>query len=149
MSYIASKYRIEFTPSRIQYWSFVALVLVLMLSIYMWQHDIMPYQGAFQIACIGLLGGYAWRCWQRRASQPQRFAAVVSYLGEWTYLDQRSMANWSLSPHSKITSLVLWVHLKPKLAGTPCWQWVFRDQVSEQDYRRLCRCIVCAAQTRH
>jgi hypothetical protein len=143
-----SKYRIEFAPSRIQYWSFVAGVLVFMLSIYLWQQDIMPYQGLVQIMCIVLLGGYAWRFWRQSASQPQRFAAVVSYQGEWTYLDQRSQPNWQLSPDSKITSLVLWIHLQPKLAGKPCWQWVFRDQVSEQDYRRLCRCIVCAAQTR-
>ncbi|MFT6952292.1 MAG: hypothetical protein ACJAUL_003454 [Paraglaciecola sp.] len=120
-----------------------------MLSIYLWQQDIMPYQPLFQIVCIALLGGYAWHFWRQNVSQPQRFAAVVSYQGEWTYLDQRPRSNWLLSPDSKITSLVLWIHLQPKLVGEPCWQWVFRDQVSEQDYRRLCRCIVCAAQTRH
>jgi hypothetical protein len=141
-----SKYRIEFAPSRIQDWSFVALVLVLMLSVYLWQQDIMPYQGIFQMLCIVLLGCYAWYSWRQSASKAQRFAAVVSYQGEWTYLDQRSVPNWILSPDSKITGLVLWIHLQPRLAGKPCWKWVFRDQVSEQDYRRLCRCIVCAAQ---
>lgn len=98
---------------------------------------------------VVVLLSYAWRYWQRMISKPQKFAVMVSYQGQWTYLDQREVANWTLGANSKMTSWLLWVHLQPKLVGKPRWQWVFRDQVSEQDYRRLCRCILCVRQACH
>lgn len=68
---------------------------------------------------------------------------------------------WQVSPRSRVTRWVLWLHLipavavKPELAGrgwktlltsrsdhrASQWLWIFRDQVSERDFRRLARCV--------
>ncbi|GAC05576.1 hypothetical protein GAGA_2737 [Paraglaciecola agarilytica NO2] len=47
---------------------------------------------------------------------------------------------------------LLWVQLIPLLqrtqprASSVRWCWIFKDSVSERDYRRLCRCILASQQ---
>ncbi|GAC10602.1 hypothetical protein GCHA_2655 [Paraglaciecola chathamensis S18K6] len=47
---------------------------------------------------------------------------------------------------------LLWVQLIPLLQRTQPrtssvrWCWIFKDSVSERDYRRLCRCILASQQ---
>lgn len=66
---------------------------------------------------------------------------------------------WQLSSRSRASSWVLWLYLEPEFVtthqsgtalglsnvfgyrATGHWLWVFRDEVSEQDFRRLALCI--------
>ena len=71
------------------------------------------------------------------------FTVLVSEQGEWLYVQRAEQSSWQLSRRSRISSEVLWLYIEPKIAGSkPHWLWLFNDQMNEQDYRRLCRCIL-------
>lgn len=53
-----------------------------------------------------------------------------------------STALWQVQPESKVSRFALWVKLRSltNLSDTH-WQLLFRDQLNQQDYRRVCRII--------
>ena len=80
---------------------------------------------------------------RHKGKYDQAFVALVSQQGDWTYLSQQDNTSWQFSQRSRLTGWVLWIHISSKIGvGQSRWHWIFRDQVSEQDYRRLCRCIL-------
>ena len=93
---------------------------------------------------IALVAGacYSWR--QYRHNNKTR-TVMLSDGGEWLYLDDENQAYWQMTRRCLGTGLLLWVNLRPKLASSgrsERWLWIFKDQVCEQDYRRLCRIII-------
>nr|WP_240919979.1 protein YgfX [Paraglaciecola sp. 20A4] len=124
---------------------------VLVASVFVWQPNVFAYQKFFQGITILLITIYFLKLWRERESKDM--IVQVSYLGEWNYLDQRLDANWSIGEQSKMLSGLLLIQLIPflqshqyKADSSARWCWVFRDRVSEQDYRRLCRCILASQQ---
>ncbi len=46
---------------------------------------------------------------------------------------------WRISPRSRFTDWLIWLHLSGN--GKQHWFWVFRDEVPDADYRRICLAI--------
>jgi len=137
------KYRIEFSPSRKRYIYLLVLYALLLLSLFSWQQGIFAYQLWVQVFSALLLMLLGVRALGESRRDNQLFAAVITEPGEWVYVDHAQQSSWQLSGRSRIGFGVLWLHLEPKIAGRKAhWLWVFNDQVSVQDYRRLCRCIL-------
>ena len=146
-----SKYRIEITPSRLQTKLFCVAYGVLVASVFVWQPNVLTYQKLWQGITVLLITIYFLRRWRDR--ERSDIIVQVSYLGEWNYLDQRPDANWWIGEQSKMLGGLLLIQLIPflqrhqqKADSSSHWCWVFRDRVSEQDYRRLCRCILASQQ---
>ena len=138
-----SKYRIEFKASRQRYYYLVAFYCLLFVSIFSWQPNIILYQFWIQLFFAILVLSGAVFAVQHNGKYNQAFVAVVSQQGDWTYLSQQDDTSWQFTQRSRLTSWVLWINLSSKIGvGKSRWHWIFRDQVSEQDYRRLCRCIL-------
>jgi hypothetical protein len=138
-----SKYRIEFKASRQRYYYLVAFYCLLFVSIFSWQANIILYQFWIQSSIAILVVAWAVFAVLHKGKYNQAFVALVSQRGDWTYLSQQDDTSWQFSQRSRLTSWVLWIHISSKIrVGQSRWHWVFRDQVSEQDYRRLCRCIL-------
>ena len=138
-----SKYRIEFKASRQRYYYLVAFYSLLFVSVFSWQADIIIYQVWLQLFSATLVVMAAVVAIKHTDKSNRAFVALVSQQGDWTYLSQQDNTSWKLSQRSRLTSWILWIHISEKIGvGESRWHWIFRDQVSEQDYRRLCRCIL-------
>ena len=137
------KSRIEFAPSRKRYIYLLVLYALMVLSLFSWQQDTFVYQLWIQVFGALVLMLLAFRALGESRRDNRLFVVIITEQGEWLYVDRSEQSSWQLTRHSRISSQVLWLHLEPKIAGSkPRWLWVFNDQVSEQDYRRLCRCIL-------
>ncbi|MEH6710761.1 MAG: protein YgfX [Paraglaciecola polaris] len=150
---VVSKYRIEVKPSAIQTKIVCIAYAVMVASVFVWQPNVFTYQLLVQSTLLVLISVYfLWRWLNREKCD---FVVQVSYLGEWNYLDQRDDANWWIGEQSKMFAGLLWVQLipflkrnQPNVGSSACWCWIYQDRVNEQDYRRLCRCIIAAQQRR-
>ncbi len=145
-----SKYRIEVKPSRWQIYICCIAYLVLSASVFAWQPNVVRYQLLLQIAVWLAISVYCTKKW--RKIDRSAWVVQVSYQGEWNFLDARQDANWWIGEESKMLDGLLWVQLIPLLqrtqprASSARWCWIFKDSVSERDYRRLCRCILASQQ---
>jgi hypothetical protein len=140
-----SKYRIEIKPSKYQGYFILSFYALCAVSVILWQPSGPPWQWLLQASLIIVLVVGAYYAWMQFRHNMKLRIVMLSDVGEWLYLDDENQAYWQMTHHCRITSLLLWVNLLPKLASSgraDCWLWIFRDQVSEQDYRRLCRIIV-------
>jgi hypothetical protein len=126
----------------------LGIFALLILSLFTWQQNTFTYQLWIQLSMALLVMLLAIRAIADTRRQNRMFVAVVSEQGEWVQIDKHHQSSWQVTDKSRVTSQVLWIHLLPKVGdGKPQWLWVFNDQVSEQDYRRLCRCIIYLQQT--
>ncbi len=63
--------------------------------------------------------------------------------GQWIEVGQLEQSSWLISGQSRMTSLVLFLKLSSVVnANDAKWLLIYHDQVSEQNYRRLCRAII-------
>lgn len=75
---------------------------------------------------------------------------IFSQQGEWLEIDGQQQASWQISKDSRVTSLLLFVHLVSSIDSKQSKRClVFRDQLDERDYRRLCRSIYFQQQLTH
>lgn len=144
-----SKYRIELKSSKLlvvfQLVTFAALVF----SIFSWQANIIPLQILVQcfitlgVAC--LIFRHVIQCFKR-----QMPIIIFSQQGEWLEILGQQQTSWQISKDSRVTSLLLFVHLISTIDITQSKRClVFRDQVEERDFRRLCRAIFYQQQLTH
>jgi hypothetical protein len=137
-------------PSRWQIFFFCIAYVVLSASVIAWQPNIVHYQLLLQLLFWMAVSVYCVKKW--RKVDRSAWVVQVSYQGEWNYLDGREEANWWIGEDSKMLDGLLWVQLIPLLQRTQSkassvrWCWIFKDSVSERDYRRLCRCILASQQ---
>ena len=118
--------------------------VVLLTSVFAWQPHSLRYQLLLQFILGSLLTIYCISIWRKR--EHAKFVVQVSYL------DARQDANWWIGEQSKMLGSLLWVQRIPLLQrhqpqkASIRWSWIFKDSVSEKDYRRLCRCIIASQQ---
>jgi hypothetical protein len=140
-----SKYRIEIKPSKYHGYFILVFYAFCAGSVGLWQPRENLWQLLLQaLLVIALMGGiyYNWRQYYRNNILR---IVMLSDTGEWLYLDDDNQSYWQMTRQCRISNLLLWINLSPKLTSpsvSGCWLWIFRDQVTEQDYRRLCRIII-------
>lgn len=116
-----------------------ALVL---LSLFHWQEAIFPYQQILQGLLALLILFFAYKT-LNSAAKTLPFVITFNQQGEWSYLGKETAIQWQMTEKSRLTDWLLWIQLSSPIdTGQSHWVVVFKDQVSEADYRRLCRAIL-------
>jgi endonuclease/exonuclease/phosphatase (EEP) superfamily protein YafD len=126
----------------------VTLWALVLLSVFHWQADIFYYQQFLQviIAVIILLLAYKTISGMAKAKP---VVITFNQQGQLNYLVGETSEQWQLTDKSRLTDWLLWLQLVSALDPRQRhWLLIFKDQVSAQDYRRLCRAILYQQQTR-
>lgn len=134
-----SKYRIETHYSVFRQRAVLAVHVLILLSVWLWQPDSFSYQQAVQWS-LSLLCAVSLTRWLSRTPAERIF--TVSEEGDWQW-GLPGQTERLLAPQSRVTAWVLLICLQDKLSGSVAERlMLFRDQLSEQNYRRLCRIIL-------
>ncbi len=68
---------------------------------------------------------------------------IFSEHGEWLETDIIGQVSWKITDKSRVSSLLLFIHLISPVNARRCkWCLIYRDQLTEQDFRRLCRAVI-------
>lgn len=142
-----SKFRVEFKPSR--------LVLILQLLSYAvfvwatlyWKPEIIQYQILLQTLIISIVTLLLFVVVLRSRTQVQT-PVIFSLRGEWLETNIGEPIGWMISEQSRVSSLLLFIHLiSPINTSHSKWRLIYKDQVTERDFRRLCRAVIYQQQT--
>ncbi|MDF2177991.1 hypothetical protein P2G88_06975 [Aliiglaciecola sp. CAU 1673] len=133
-----AEYRISTRRSRLSFYAVLAVHALLLGAILLWQPQVWHWQSFAQwgLALAVVLSAItsAFRKTRTRVFN-------LDEQGHWLYLDEEGQP-LQIDPDSRISPLMLWICLRPRFSHQPKqWFWLFRDAVSETDYRRLCRII--------
>jgi hypothetical protein len=135
--------------------------LILYLSVWAWQPEVLPFQWAIQslFSLLLIYFGYVkFVEYKKRISSPITFTEqgqwleliAVTGLGVSNECGEEAQTSWLISHKSRITSLFLFVHVISALnPNRSKWITIYKDQVSEQNYRRLCRAVIFQQQLGH
>ena len=144
----ALKYRVQVTPRLYRISLVLILELLFILSVWLWEPNWFPYQIWFQIGLTGLLLIHGWQSWNNRVQKSIVFSVYQD--GRWLYLsdspDGDQAIHWQMSKQSRFTDWLIWIHLTG--LGKSHWFWIFRDEVSDEDYRRICLAVKYSQQNR-
>jgi hypothetical protein len=143
-----SKYRIELVPSKYKVTIQLLFWAVVLLSPFHWQSQIVPFQWLLQtLFSIVILWLALLNLREHVKSQP--LTVDLSSDGEWHELSLVGQYHWRISHKSRISPWFLWIHLVSPINHLQTrWQVVYKDQVSELDYRRICRAILLQQQSK-
>jgi hypothetical protein len=125
-----------------------ASYLVVLLSVWLWQTNVLAFQLVIQVALSIFLIRFFYQHFIDYIRTP-RPAVTFDQQGQWTEVIQGQGSSWRLTAHSRLTAGVLFVHLVSALDPKHCkWLLLFKDQLNQRDYRRVCRVIIYQQQTR-
>lgn len=156
-----SKYRVELKKSRIEKVLLYITFLILSLSVWTWQPEVLPFQWAIQslFSVLLIYFGYAKFVDNKKHISP---SITFTEQGQWLELigrtelgglkecGEEAQTSWLISHKSRITSLFLFVHVISALnPNRSKWVTIYKDQVSEHNYRRLCRAVIFQQQLGH
>ena len=142
-----SKYRVVITPSRLKVLLLALMWGLLVVSLFQWQRDILANQIVWQLLAAAGLVVLAYKSLRKTASLLP-FTVAFDQQGEWIYLEQAAQQTaqqqWQMTQKSRLSHWLLWIELA-SIADPAQRHWlvIFRDQLDEQHFRRLCRAILC------
>lgn len=68
---------------------------------------------------------------------------VFSERGEWIETNTDGQVSWKITDKSRVSIFLIFIHLvSPVNNRNSKWYLVYKDQVNQRDYRRLCRAII-------
>lgn len=143
-----SKYRIALVPSKYKVTIQLLFWGVVLVSPFHWQSHIVPFQWLIQtLFSLIILWLALTSLHEHVKSQP--LTVDLSSDGEWYELSPIAQSHWRISLKSRISPWFLWIHLvSPINQQQAHWRVVYKDQVSELDYRRICRAILFQQQSK-
>tara|TARA_R110002153_G_scaffold53487_1_gene149111 strand:+ start:2233 stop:2679 length:447 start_codon:yes stop_codon:yes gene_type:complete len=142
-----SKYRVEFKSSKL--WLILQLLIygLLVLSVLNWQSEIIQYQFFLEILIVCIISIFIFRAVLHNRRQTLS-PIILSLQGEWLETNINEQISWKITSRSRVSSLVLFIHLiSPINARHSKWCLIYRDQVTERDFRRLCCAVIYQQQT--
>jgi hypothetical protein len=121
--------------------------VVLVLSVLYWQSDFIPNQVLLQTLIVAIITYCLFMAvlsnWRRKQSP-----VTFSLLGDWLETSKDKQVAWAITDKSRVSSLLLFVHLiSPVNSRRSKWRLIFKDQVTERDFRRLSRAVIYQQQT--
>ncbi|MFT4808616.1 MAG: hypothetical protein ACI9LX_001947 [Paraglaciecola sp.] len=142
-----SKYRVEIKSSRllviIQLLSYVLIVF----SIFSWQNESIKYQILLQILVFCILTIYIFKIVFNTFCQ-KHSPVVFSQCGEWLETNLGEQTSWKVTDKSRVSFFLIFIHMiSPLNYSQSKWCLIYRDQVSNRDFRRLCRVVIYQQQT--
>jgi hypothetical protein len=120
---------------------------VLVLSVLNWQQDIIQYQFLLELLIVSIISFFVFKAvlHSRRQMQPP---VILSLRGEWLETNIDGQIGWKITSKSRVSSLLLFVHLISAVnAGRSKWCLIYKDQVTERDFRRLCCAVIYQQQS--
>ena len=137
-----SKYKIEFKQSRLLVVFQLLSYVVLVMSILNWQFDVYEYQVLLQLLIIFIISFLVFRTVFYSKGQAKT-SAIISHSGEWLETHVDGQIGWKITDRSRVSSLLLFIHLiSPVNARHSKWYLIYKDEVTDQDFRRICRAIL-------
>jgi hypothetical protein len=134
-----SKYKISIASNRWHAAIQITIGGLLGSSVWLWQ-PVMPHQWLLQLAICVTVVGYFFST-SKASSQGAEQTVLLSEEGRWqSLLPESDDMGEVLTAKSRFTSWMLWLHLQAT-CGEQRWLWVYRYQLSEDSFRRMCRII--------
>lgn len=149
----ALKYNLQITPHYFRPALSIIMGLIAISSLWFWPSETFPFQFTAQVVLTFLLLIHTYQQFQQRLCIPVN--ATLFEDGRWVFHESAGLEKHihvplneplRLTQKSRVTSRVLWLNIRH--AKHPRWFWVFRDEVSDEDYRRLCLAIRFCQQER-
>lgn len=136
-----SKYRIELRPSRLLVVFQLLTYFILVCSVFSWQPNVIPNQISVQAVIVAATSFFIFRG-IRQNFKRQSPIVIFSQQGQWLEINGLQQTSWQVTKGSRVTSLVLFLHLVSSIDLKKSKRsLIFKDQINERDYRRLCRTI--------
>jgi hypothetical protein len=137
-----SKYRIEIAPSKQKFIVQILFWGLILLTPFYWKPDIFPYQGFIKLVIFAVVLWGALKSWIQ-FTKSTMMIVDLSEQGQWEHLNPEHQFQWLISARSRVSPWLLWVHLvSPLNLQKARWVIIFKDQVSEHSYRRICGAIL-------
>jgi hypothetical protein len=142
-----SKYRVEFKKSRFLVMIQLLSGAILTLTVVCWQPEIFKFEFLLQslVVCLVLISFFKTPLIDyHRTHNP----VIFSERGEWTETNIDDQISWKITDKSRVSIFLVFIHLvSPVNYRNSKWRLVYKDQVDERDYRRLCRAIIYQQQS--
>jgi len=133
-----SKFRIQVCDSRYRRYLHVTVLLLLVASVWSWKPDIFVYQqwiqGLFTL-CLGLY------FWPKLSNKDNEQILQLEEDGRLIWLQPQSDISWRISSRSRFNGWWHWLVLESPMASSRQHIMLFKDSVSETDWRHLCRIV--------
>ena len=115
---------------------------VLVSSVLNWQIEIFQFQHLLQALVLCCVSFFILRVVYDCCCQTHALVIFSSH-GEWLESNINEQTDWKMTDKSRVTSLLLFIHLISSAEGRLSkWSLIYRDQVTEQDFRRLCCAVI-------
>ena len=142
-----SKYRVEFKQSRLRLFLQLLSGMVLVFSVFNWQSEIIPYQLLLQVFVASIISFFVFKALLLKLTHKQA-SVIFSKHGQWLESNAQGQVAWKISDKSRVSTLVLFIHLIcSNNSRQSKWCLVYSDQVTERDFRRLCRAVIYQQQS--
>lgn len=138
-----SKYRIVLTPSANLRWLYVVLLAVFLLSVWSWNADVLVHQGIIQsLLSLVLILSFG----QKIMAKQEKNVISVAADGGWIWLGQEvadplQNDQWQILSSSRMTPWWHWVTLHQAISNRTTSHLIFKDSMSDENWRHLSRII--------
>lgn len=130
--------RIEVKDSRYRKLALFAILGLFLLSVWSWQEDALPYQTLIQVLLSLVL--LAWFGLQIFRVDEDKIM-LLSETGTITWLQPEDDTPWEISSKSRFNAWLHWLVLQNPLLQKQQRMLIFRDSVSNSNWRHLCRVV--------
>ncbi|MEP4889873.1 MAG: protein YgfX [Aliiglaciecola sp.] len=121
----------------------ISWISFLIMTFWLWKESVIPGQLLLQSGCslLTLIFGLGWIFKLKQKYSPSVMSLTPT--GEVNWLQGAHHGYCKLSHQSKICGAFICLFFeKTVFDNQPRFLWLAKDQVSEQDFRRLCRIIL-------
>ena len=131
-------HRLELSASSQHKLLIIGIATLLIVSVWMWQRNILPLQWLLQLALSFLLLVVAVKQLQNVPS-----SQVVTYDedGRWVWLLPTDASQWQIQRGSKFAFFMIWLRLKNVVTEQERVVTLFQDSMPDADFRHLRRIV--------
>lgn len=144
-----SKYRILLSQSRYKVAVVIATHCFFVWSVFQWQAAVLQFQGVLQIvSSTVILCSLLWHL-NHSESGVYGHVLVLCESARCEFEFRHKINQWEISADSRSSTWLIWLKFRSVTEPSECfWLWVFRDQVTDDDFRRISRVVLRSQQQR-
>ena len=115
---------------------------LLILTVVYWQSEIFKFEFLLRSLIVCVIFIYFSKALLVNYHMTHN-TVVFSERGEWIETSNNEQISWKITDKSRVSILLIFIHLvSPVNNRNSKWCLVFKDQVNQRDYRRLCRATI-------
>lgn len=132
-------HRLELSASSQHKLLIIGIATLLIVSVWMWQRNVLPFQLWLQFALSTVLVIAAVKRLQK-ASGTQ----IMTYdeEGRWAWLHPTDSSQWQIKRGSKVAFFMIWLRLKNVVTEQERVITLFQDSMPDSDFRHLRRIVM-------